>query len=93
MATTWYVDPANGDNSHSGTSEGEAVEQIVYAYDNLSTDGDTIVCMDGEYDDAQFPGSWFSQKITLKAQNERGAYVNRSGSASPWAIAFRPSNG
>jgi xyloglucan-specific exo-beta-1,4-glucanase len=78
--TTYYVSPA-GNNSNSGLSPSKAFRTIQFAAD-FSAPGDTILVMDGEYNESVHirssgtPFGW----ITFKSMNRHGAKITNTWS-------------
>jgi len=52
--STWYVDPVDGSDSNSGSSEAEAFETIGEAL-SMANPYDTVVLLPGTYDQEAFP--------------------------------------
>ncbi len=46
--TTWYVDPAFGDDANSGLSENDAFQTLAFAA-SVAVAGDTVLALDGTY--------------------------------------------
>ena len=72
---TYYIDPSGSDGG-AGT-EGDPWQHIYYALDNTS-DGDTIICKDGTYDETTNYRTITTSR-TIKAENRFGVTVILSG--------------
>ena len=71
---TWYVDAVNGDDSHKGTSWGNALATIAKAL-SVATDGDTILVADATYNETNL--NFNGKKIYLKGVDYHSGGLSR----------------
>ena len=78
FATTYYVDD-NGDDGAAGTSTGAPWATFAYA-DSQVSPGDTVIVMDGTYDETLNPttAGTVGSVITWQAQNRGAAVISRT---------------
>lgn len=81
-AATWYISPSGVDSPSRGTSESNPCRTPNYVMENLMSDGDTLIVMDGIYDGESFSiriqdrpvqGVDANNPLTIRAQNTGGA--------------------
>jgi hypothetical protein len=92
---TFYISPT-GSDSNSGTSSSSPWKTFAFAIPQLQP-GDTLILMDGTYNASNSgylnincatnaPNGTATKPITVKAKNERKAFIQSNGTAAPVSI-------
>ena len=90
--TIYYISPT-GSNSNNGLTSGTPWKTFAFAIPLLGS-GDTLTLLNGTYTQSDSgmilinnKNGSVSQPITLKADNERQAFISSDGTASPLDIS------